>query len=322
MAIVLHAPGGPEVMQWTAVETPEPGPGEVRIEQRAIGVNFIDTYLRRGWYPWPVTPLIPGGEGAGVVEALGAGVTQFAPGDRVAYTMGHGAYQQRRVLSADRLVRLPDGVSFEAAASLMLKGLTAQYLVTSTYAVQRGDTVLVHAAAGGVGLLLGQWLESLGAIAIGTAGSAEKIALARANGYGHVINYRSEDFAAKVHELTNGRRCDVVYDSVGNDTWRGSLKCLRRRGMFVSFGQSSGLIEGFKINDLAAHGSLFASRPILADHIAVRADLEARAADLFGRLESGRLKTHIGGRIPLAQAAEAHRLLESRATVGATILVP
>ncbi len=322
MAMVVHSPGGPEAMQWTAVETPEPGPGEVRIAQRAIGVNFIDTYLRRGAYPWPATPLIPGGEGAGVVEALGPGVTLWRVGDRVAYTLSHGAYQERRVLAADRLVRLPDTVSFDAAASVMLKGLTAQYLVTSTYAVRSGDTVLVHAAAGGVGLLLGQWLQSLGAVALGTAGSADKLALAQANGYAHVINYRDEDFSAKVHELTGGRGCAVVYDSVGNDTWRGSLKCLRRRGMFVSFGQSSGPIEGFKLADLAAGGSLFASRPTLFDYIALRADLESRAADLFSRLEQGRLRTHIGRRFALEHAPEAHRLLEARATVGATILVP
>jgi NADPH2:quinone reductase len=219
-------------------------------------------------------------------------------------------------------VRLPDGLSFEDAASVMLKGLTAQYLVTSTYAVQRGDVVLVHAAAGGVGLLLGQWLHALGAIAIGTAGSPEKIALARANGYTHLIDYRSEEFSAKVHEITAGNGCAVVYDSVGSDTWRGSLKCLRRRGMFVSFGQSSGAIEAFKLADLAAGGSLFATRPTLFDYIASRADLESRAADLFARLERGTLRTHVGQRLALRDAAEAHRLLESRATVGATLLVP
>jgi NADPH2:quinone reductase len=322
MAMLVLSPGGPEAMQWTAVETPEPGTGEVRIAQRAVGVNFIDTYYRRGSYAWPATPLIPGGEGAGVVEALGPGVTRFAVGDRIAYTMPYGAYQERRVLPAERLVRLPDAVSFDMAASVMLKGLTAQYLVTSTYAVQRGDTVLVHAAAGGVGLLLGQWLQSLGAVAIGTAGSADKLALARANGYTHLINYRTEDFVAKVHELTSGRGCAVVYDSVGNDTWRGSLKCLRRRGMFVSFGQSSGAIEGFKLADLAAGGSLFASRPTLFDYIASRADLESRAADLFVRIERGTLRTHIGQRFALRDAADAHRLLEARGTSGATILVP
>jgi NADPH2:quinone reductase len=321
-AIIAHAPGTAEVLQWSEIETAVPGPGEVSILQRAVGVNFIDTYFRTGLYPWPTSPLIPGSEGAGVVEAVGAGVTQWRVGDRVAYTFPLGAYREQRVLPADRLVRLPEAVSFEVAASVILKGLTAQFLVTSCFSIQRGATVLVHAAAGGVGLLLGQWLQALGAHAIGTVGSADKASLARASGYRDVIEYGREDFAERVRDITGGAGCDVVYDSVGKDTWRGSLKCLKRRGTFVSFGQSSGVITDFKIADLAAGGSLFACRPTLFDYIATRDELESRAADLFARLAAGQVHSHIGQRIPLADAAEAHRLLEARRTVGATVLLP
>lgn len=322
MGVVVRAAGGPEALEWTALETAAPGRGEVRIVQRAIGVNFIDTYFRSGLYPWPSTPLIPGGEAAGVVEDIGEGVTDLKPGDRVAYTLPLGAYRTRRVVPAERLVKLPDAVDFDVAASVMLKGLTAQFLITACYPVKAGDTVLVHAAAGGVGLLLGQWLKALGAISIGTAGSPEKAAVARANGYGHVIEYRSEDFVARVKDITAGRGCDVVYDSVGKDTWRGSLKCLRMRGMFVHFGQSSGVITDFKFSDLASGGSLFATRPMLFDYIKSREDLTSRAADLFGRLKAGEVKAHVGQRVPLRDAAAAHRELESRRTMGATVLVP
>jgi NADPH2:quinone reductase len=309
-------------MEWAAVETGAPGPGEALIAQRAVGVNFIDTYFRAGSYAWPVTPLILGSEAAGVVEAVGPGVTAFATGDRVAYTMPLGAYRERRVVPADRLVALPDAVSFEAAASTMLKGLTAQFLVTSCFGVKPGDRVLVHAAAGGVGLLLGQWLKALGAEVIGTVGSPDKLEAARANGYAHVIDYRATDFVAGVAAITGGRGCDVVYDSVGHDTWRGSLKCLKKRGMFVSFGQSSGPIVDFKIADLAAGGSLFASRPTLFDYIALRAELESRASDLFSRLAQGEVKSHVGSRVALKDAAEAHRALAARRTIGATVLMP
>jgi NADPH2:quinone reductase len=322
MAIVVRAAGGPDVMEWAAVETGAPGPGEALIAQRAVGVNFIDTYFRAGSYAWPVTPLILGSEAAGVVEAVGPGVTAFATGDRVAYTMPLGAYRERRVVPADRLVALPDAVSFEAAASTMLKGLTAQFLVTSCFGVKPGDRVLVHAAAGGVGLLLGQWLKALGAEVIGTVGSPDKLEAARANGYAHVIDYRATDFVAGVAAITGGRGCDVVYDSVGHDTWRGSLKCLKKRGMFVSFGQSSGPIVDFKIADLAAGGSLFASRPTLFDYIALRAELESRASDLFSRLAQGEVKSHVGSRVALKDAAEAHRALAARRTIGATVLMP
>ncbi len=322
MGVVVRAAGGPETMEWSPLDTGAPGRGEVRLVQRAIGVNFIDTYYRSGLYPWPATPLIPGAEAAGVVAEVGEGVTDLRAGDRVAYTLRLGAYRTQRVVAAERLVKLPDTIAFDVAASVMLKGLTAQFLVTSCFPVKAGNTVLVHAAAGGVGLLLGQWLKALGAVSIGTAGSPEKAAMARANGYTHVIDYRAEDFVARVKEITASKGCDVVYDSVGKDTWRGSLKCLRPRGMFVHFGQSSGMIADFKFSDLAGGGSLFATRPVLFDYIMTRGDLTARAADLFGRLASGEVKAHVGQRLALKDAAAAHRELESRRTMGATVLLP
>src|SRR6202049_1614550 len=245
MGVVVRVAGGPEALQWSALETGAPGPGEVRILQRAIGVNSIDTSFRSGLYPWPSTPLIPGAEAAGVVADVGEAVTDLKVGDRVAYTLPLGAYRSRGVVPAERRVKLPDAIAFDVAASVMLKGLTAQFLLTSCYPVKSGDTVLVHAAAGGVGLLLGQWLKALGATSIGTAGSAEKVAMAKANGYSHVIDYRAEDFATRVKEITGSKGCDVVYDSVGKDTWRGSLKSLKLRGIFVHFGQSSGMIGDF-----------------------------------------------------------------------------
>lgn len=319
--IVARRSGGPEVLEWTALAGSAPGPGEVRVVQRAVGVNFIDTYFRKGVYPWPTDPLIPGGEAAGVVDAVGAGV-DFKIGERVAYTLPIGAYRTRRVVPAERLVKLPDGIDFDVAASVMLKGMTAQFLANSCYPVKRSEVVLVHAAAGGVGLLLGQWLNLLGATAIGTAGSPEKLKLAQAHGYAHVIDYRREDFAARVREITAGRGCDVVYDSVGHDTWRGSLKSLKTRGMFVCFGQSSGAITDFKFSDLAGHGSLYAARPTLFDYIKTRAELDTRSADLFARIQSGSIKVHVGQRFALKDAAEAHRELESRQTSGATVLLP
>jgi len=322
MGVVVRTAGGPEALEWTALETAAPGRGEVLIEQRAIGVNFIDTYFRSGLYPWPSTPLIPGAEAAGLVAQIGEAVSGFKVGDRVAYTLPLGAYRTRRAVAAERLVMLPEGIDFDVAASVMLKGLTAQFLLTSCHAVKAGDTVLVHAAAGGVGLLLGQWLKVLGATSIGTAGSPEKVALAKANGYTHVIDYRAEDFVARVKDLTGARGCDVVYDSVGKDTWRGSLKCLRLRGSFVHFGQSSGMIADFKFSDLAAGGSLFATRPMLFDYIKTRDELTSRAADLFAKLKSGDVKAHVGQRVALRDAAAAHRDLEARRTMGATVLLP
>ena len=322
MGVVVRAAGGPEALEWTELETLAPAAGEVRISQRAVGVNFIDTYFRSGLYPWPTTPLVPGAEASGIVEDVGSGVTGLKSGDRVAYTMPLGAYRTRRVVPADRLVKLPEAISYETAASVMLKGLTAQFLLTSCFPVKAGQTVLVHAAAGGVGLLLGQWLKSLGASAIGTVGSVAKVDIAKANGYDHVIQTQSEDFTARVEDITGGGRCDVVYDSVGKDTWRGSLKCLKLRGMFVSFGQSSGPIADFKVMDLATGGSLFASRPMLFDYIKAASELQMRADDLFARLASGAVKAHVGQRMALRDAAEAHRALASRRTVGATVLVP
>jgi NADPH2:quinone reductase len=319
--IMVRTPGGPEALEWSELQTAAPGPGEVRLVQHAIGVNFIDTYYRKGAYPWPTTPLIPGAEAAGVVDAVGEGA-EFKIGDRVAYTMHVGAYRTRRVVPADRLVKLPDTIAFDVAASMMLKGLTTQFLLNSCYTVKAGDTVLVHAAAGGVGLLMGQWLKSLGATSIGTVGSADKIALAEASGYSHVIDYRTEDFAARVKDITGGRGCDVVYDSVANDTWRGSLKCLRQRGLFVCFGQSSGPITDFKISDLAAGGSLYATRPTLFDYIKTSDELQSRAADLFAKVAAGAVKAHIGQRLGLRDAAQAHRDLEARRTTGSTILLP
>jgi NADPH2:quinone reductase len=322
MGVVVRAAGGPEALEWAELETPAPAAGEVRIVQRAVGVNFIDTYFRSGLYPWPTTPLVPGAEASGLVEDVGPGVTGLKSGDRVAYTMPLGAYRTRRVVPADRLVKLPEAISYETAASVMLKGLTAQFLLTSCFPVKAGQTVLVHAAAGGVGLLLGQWLKLLGATTIGTVGSAAKVDIAKANGYAHVIQTQSEDFTARVEEITGGGRCDVVYDSVGKDTWRGSLKCLKLRGMFVSFGQSSGPIADFKVMDLATGGSLFASRPMLFDYIKTAPELQLRADDLFARLASGAVKAHVGQQMALRDAAEAHRALASRRTVGATVLVP
>jgi len=318
--IVARKKGGPEVLEWTQLDSAAPGPGEVRLVQKAIGLNFIDTYYRAGHYAWPTDPLIPGGEAAGIVEAVGSG-TPFKVGDHAAYTMPTGAYRTHRVVAADRLVKLPDGVSFEDAASLMLKGLTAQYLLKSTFPVQSGNTVLVHAAAGGVGLILGQWLKALGITSIGSAGSRPKCELAKANGYTHVIDYRTEDFVARVKEITGGKGCDVVYDSVGHDTWRGSLKCLRPRGTFVCFGQSSGPITDFKFSDLAG-GSLYATRPGLFEYIKTREELESRAADLFAQVKAGHVKAHIGQKVALRDAARAQRDLEGRHTRGATVLLP
>jgi NADPH:quinone reductase len=321
-AIVVRAPGGPEALEWTTLDTAQPGPGEALIAHKAIGVNYIDTYFRTGLYPWPQTPLILGSEAAGVVAGVGANVTDVKVGDRVAYVAPPGAYRQFRVLNAERLVKLPESIDFDTAASIMLKGMTAQCLVDSCFKVMPGNIVLVHAASGGVGLLLGQWLKALGAQAIGTVGSAEKAAMARANGYAHTIEYRRENFAERVAQITGGKGCDVVYDSVGKDTWRGSLKSLRRRGTFVTFGQSSGVIADFKISDLAAGGSLTAVRPTLFDYIASREELVRRSQDLFTRMAAGTIKANVGQRFALKDAAEAHRALESRATKGSTVLVP
>lgn len=319
--LIVRAPGGPAALEWAELPDAAPGPGEVALRQLAVGVNFIDIYYRSGLYPWPETPLIPGAEAAGVVEAVGEGVTGFAPGDRAVYTLPTGAYRTRRVLPADRLVPLPDGIAPEAIAGAFLKGLTAQYLVTGSYRVQPGDTVLVHAAAGGVGLILGQWLAAIGATAIGTAGGPDKVRLARAHGYAEVIDYRAQDFVAEVARITGGRGVAAVYDSVGADTWRGSLACLQRRGSFVNFGQSSGMIQGFALSDLA-RGSLTAIRPVLFDYIATRAELLTRAGDLFARLLDGSVRLDVTRARPLREAAAVQAEMEARATVGTTVLLP
>lgn len=286
-----------------------------------MGLNFIDTYFRSGLYPWPGEILIPGGEAAGVVEALGPGVEDLQVGDRVAYTTPNGACCTARVMPADRLVKLPDAVSDEVAASVMLKGLTAHYLIHDSYPATDGDTVLVHAAAGGVGLLLGQWLRAKGVRALGTAGGAEKCELACRHGYDLAIDYRARDFIDPVMEATEGLGVDAVYDSVGRDTWRGSLACLKKRGSFVNFGQSSGAIEGFEFADLAK-GSFTATRPVLFDFIAATDELRARAGDLFGAIADSTLTPRVGQRWPLAHTAEAHRALEARETTGASVLIP
>lgn len=321
-AVRIHAHGGPETLSFDEVEVGRPGPGEVLVRHTAIGLNFIDTYYRSGLYAAPHLPLTPGGEAAGVVVEAGAGVDGLPPGTRVAYTTPLGAYCTERVIAADRLVKIPDGVSDEQAAAVMLKGLTAEYLLRRTFKVRPGHTLLYHAAAGGVGLLFGQWAKHLGATTIGTAGSAEKVALAEQHGYDHVIDYARQDFVAEVLRITDGAKCDVVYDSVGNDTFPGSLDCLKPLGMFVSFGQSSGPIPPFSINLLAQKGSLYATRPSLFAYIAKRQDLEAAAAALFDVIEQGVVNVRINQRYLLADVAQAHADLESRRTTGTTILIP
>lgn len=320
-AIRIHKPGGPEVMQLDEVILPPPGPGEVRLKQHAIGLNFIDVYFRSGAYPAPQGyPLVLGAEGAGEITALGPDVTQFKVGDRVAYGTAPGAYADERNIAAAVLVTLADAISYETGAAMMLKGLTAQYLLRRTYHVKPGDTILVHAAAGGMGLLLCQWGKALGATVIGTVGSAEKAARATEAGADHVILYREEDFVARVAAITKGAKCQVVYDGVGKTTYPGSLDCLAPLGMFASFGSASGKIENFDINLLAPKGSLFVTRPTLFTYAAKRADLEAMAADLMAVVASGAVKIPINARYKLADAANAHRALEGRETTGATVL--
>jgi len=324
-AIVVHALGGPEVLRWEEVELEDPAPGEARVRHAAVGLNFIDVYFRTGLYPAGELPFVPGIEAAGVVEALGAGVEEVAVGDRVAYaTRPLGAYSERRNLPARRLVRLPDAphaIGDELAAAVMVKGMTAQYLLRRTFQVEDGHTILVHAAAGGVGSLLCQWGSYLGATVIGTVGSEEKAEQARADGCAHPILYRDEDFVARVREIAPGG-VHVVYDSVGVDTFEGSLDCLAPMGMMVSFGQSSGPRPALELSELARRGSLFLTRPSLMDYVARREDLVATAAEVFELLESGVLRCRIGQRWPLAEAAEAHRALEARRTSGASLLLP
>lgn len=322
-AIKVHANGGPDVLSFEDNDPGRPGSGQVLIRHNAIGLNFLDTYYRSGLYPAPNGfPLIPGGEAAGVVLETGEGIGWLKAGDRVAYSIPLGAYTEERVVPADRLVKIPDGISDEQAAAVMLKGMTAEYLLRRTFKVKRGDTVLYHAAAGGVGLILGQWAKHLGATVIGTAGSAEKITLAKENGFDHVINYRDKDFVAEVKAITDGKLCDVVYDSVGKDTFPGSLDCLKPLGMFVSFGQSSGPIPPFNMALLSQKGSLFATRPTLFTYIAKREDLEKSTAALFDVVSSGAVKIRINQRYALKDAAIAHADLEGRRTTGTTVLIP
>ena len=319
--IRIHTFGGPEAMTLEDVALAAPGPGQVRLKQHAIGLNFIDVYQRTGLYSNPL-PLIPGNEGAGEVVAVGEGVTEFRPGDRVAYCMAIGAYAAERNVDAVKLIHLPEAISYEVGAIVMLKGLTAQYLLRQTHKVGSGDTILVHAAAGGVGLFLCQWGKALGATIIGTVGSEEKAALAKAHGADHIIFYDREDFSARVKEITGGRLCDVVYDGVGKATFPKSLDCIRPLGTFVSFGSASGPVEAFNIGLLAQKGSLFATRPTLATFTAKRDDMLAMARDLMEAIASGAVKPEVRNRFPLGEAAEAHRALEARETSGSAILVP
>jgi NADPH:quinone reductase len=321
-AIVVHETGGPEVLKWEDVEVGKPDPGQARIRHKAIGLNFVDIYYRTGLYKPAAFPHVPGSEGAGEVVEVGAGVTNVKPGDRVAYSGDHGAYAEERLIAADRLIKIPDSINFRAAAAVTLKGLTAQFLLRQTFRVQKGHAILFHAAAGGVGSIACQWANHLGATVIGTVGSEEKAALARAHGCHHVIDYRKENFAERVKEITHGEKCDVVYDSVGKDTFPGSLDCLRPRGMWVLFGQSSGVVPPLQMNILAQKGSLFATRPTLFTYAARREDLEKMAAELLDVVSKGIVKIEVGQEFPLARAAEAHRALEGRKTKGATVLIP
>lgn len=321
-AIRVERIGGPEVLALSSIELAAPGPGEVRVRHTAIGVNYIDTYHRTGLYPMPL-PFVPGAEAVGIVEARGAGVESVAVGERVGYcAAGVGAYAEARNVAADRVVAIPAGISDELAAATLLKGMTAEYLIHRTYAVRRGETVLFHAAAGGVGLLASQWLAHLGASVIGTVGSDEKARVARAHGCEHAIVYTREDFVARTRELTQKKGVSVVYDSVGKDTILRSLDCLRPRGLLVSFGNASGKPEPLDLLTLASKGSLYVTRPALHAYVATRDELVASASALFDVLGRGAVRAEVRWRFPLAQAAEAHRALESRRTTGSIVLVP
>jgi NADPH:quinone reductase len=320
-AIRIHQTGGPEVLRLEDVTLAAPGPGEARVRQSAVGVNYVDVYHRSGLYPLPL-PTGVGVEAAGVVEAAGAGVTHVRPGDRVAYVSSPGSYADARVLPADRLVVLPTDLPDQVAAGAMLKGLTVHALVRRTYAVKPGDTVLVHAAAGGVGTIMVQWLKFLGATVIATVGTEEKAAIARRNGADHVVVYTKEKFPERVRELTRGAGVAVVYDSVGKATFEGSLDCLRPMGLMVSFGNASGSVPPFDLGVLGKKGSLFLTRPTVFNYVAKREDLERGAAELFGVVRSGKVKIEVTRTWPLAQAAEAHRALESRETHGSLVLLP
>ena len=321
-AIRMFKTGGPEVMEWVDVEVGLPGPNEVRIKHEAVGLNYIDVYFRVGMYPQPL-PASLGMEGAGVIEAVGAGVTHVKVGDRVAYAgRPPGAYSQVRVMPADTLVKLPDAISFEQGAAMMLQGLTVQYLLNDSYQVKPGDTVLFHAAAGGVGLIACQWLKALGATVIGTVGSEEKAALAKAHGCDHTINYNKENFVERTRELTNGKGVPVVYDSIGKDTFMQSLDCLSPRGMMVTYGNASGPVPPVDVSILGGKGSLKLTRPTVMTYAHNRALLEPMSADLFDRVLKGQIKIEVNQTYQLENVAQAHRDLESRKTTGSTVLMP
>ncbi|RKZ36553.1 MAG: quinone oxidoreductase [Gammaproteobacteria bacterium] len=322
-AIVMSETGGPEVLKWNDVEVGEPGAGQVRLRHTAVGLNYIDVYFRTGAYPGPALPFTPGLEAAAVVETVGPGVADLKPGDRVAYASPPlGAYSEERLMAADRVVKLPDGVDDQTAAAMMLQGMTAQYLLRQTYPVQTGETILFHAAAGGVGLMACQWAKHLGATVIGTVSSEAKAELAAAHGCDHPVIYTRENFVERVKEITEGAGVPVVYDSVGKDTFAESLECLRPRGMMVSFGQSSGKVPPVDIAVLSAKGSLFLTRPSLMTYTASRADLVTSANEVFQLVESGALKIEVNQTFALTDAAEAHRALEGRRTTGSTVLLP
>ncbi len=321
-AIVARRAGGPEVLELVDVPEPEPGPGEIRVRQAAAGLNFIDVYHRTGLYPVEL-PAVLGSEGAGLVEAVGDGVTRFRVGDRAAYGGGKlGAYAEVHVISEGRAVRVPEGVPLETAAAVMLKGMTAEYLVRRTFHVKQHHVILMHAAAGGVGLILCQWAKALGATVIGTAGDAQKAALAREHGCDHVILYRSEDVAERVREITGGEGVPVVYDSVGAATFESSLGSLSRRGLLVSFGNASGPVPPVEPLLLARAGSVYLTRPTLGDYVATTEELDESASALFARIRAGDIRVHVGARYQLAEARRAHEALEGRATTGSTLLIP
>jgi len=321
-AICIHEHGGPETLKWEEVDVGAPGPGEIRVKHHAIGLNFIDTYQRSGLYPLPSLPAVMGMEGAGEVLAMGDGVTEFAVGDRIAYANPMGSYSEERVMPAARAVKILDGIEYQTAAAMMLQGMTVRYLLRETYKIGPDTTLLFHAAAGGVGLIACQWAKHLGAIVIGTAGSDEKVALAEANGCTYGINYNTENFVERVKELTGGKGVDVVYDSIGKDTFPRSLDCLKPLGMFVTFGNASGPIACIEPGMLAAKGSLYVTRPTLFTYTANRADLVANANDLFEVVKQGAVKINVNQTYPLSEAAQSHRDLEARKTTGSTVLLP
>lgn len=318
-AIRIHKTGGPEVLNWEEIEVGDPGPGQVRVRHEAVGLNYIDVYHRTGLYPQPL-PFTPGVEGAGTVEAVGEGVAGVRVGDRVAYAGPVGSYSEARLIDADRLVRLPDAIDFESAAAMMLQGMTVRMLLRAVHRVEPGDTILVHAAAGGVGLIMCQWAKALGATVIGTVSTEAKAELARAHGCDHPILYTEQDFVAEVGRLTGGEKLPVVYDSVGKDTFLKSLDCLHPRGVMVSYGNASGPPDPIPPGLLAQKGSLFLTRPTLYHYIARREELEQSATELFDLVLSGKVKLEIGQRFSLREAADAHRALEARETTGSTVL--